>query len=327
MDYTIDDVRHEVQALRHAIYQGDLFNSLRVDVGNLLAALRPGLPTPVAGLTDSDEAALRSLATNLQTQLAQETLTTVATNELLQLVTGLKATEPTVRDDLAMATILDLLQQGILTAEQMQELARYLLRDEMILAHIDEQASDAVFLRSSSVYLLMMIIFTSRQNGGEPLPLELQETLIDTLAVYLVLETDTRGFVDDKGWAHAFFHVALLLDALAEDPSMTRADKIFLLTLLLERVIRLDQPLFAGEFKRLATYMVNLMQMSSFYSDYLLNIFKQWRQAMIKESRPTDTAGWNRFYNQITLLQNLMLKENLPEPIYDYLNEQRHYLS
>lgn len=327
MDYTIDDVRHEVRTLRQAIYQGVLFNSLRVDVGRLLDDVQPGLVTPVATLTSSDETALRSLAANLRDQMNQDTDLEVTTTELWQLLAGLKATKPEIRDDLAIATLLDLLQKGILTAEQRQQLARYLLRDDMLLAHVGEQANDAVFLRSGSVYLLMMLIYTGRQQADDPLPLELQETLIETLATYLALETDTRGFVDDKGWAHAFFHEALLLDTLAEDPSMTRADKIFLVTIMLERVMRLDQPLFAGELKRLATYMVHLMQISPFYSDYLLNVFKQWRQAMIKESRPINTAGWNRFYNQITLLQNLLLKEELPKPIYDYLNQLRPYLS
>ena len=130
-----------------------------------------------------------------------------------------------------------------------------------------------------------------------------------------------------KGWAHAFLHIANLLDELTHDDAVTRADKVFLLTVLIERIKRLETPLVMGENRRIDSYIVTLVNLNPLYEQYFLKQLKQWRQEMTRRIQPEVEADWHRMYNQQRLLQGLLLREKLPKEIYDYLNEARNFLA
>ena len=108
---------------------------------------------------------------------------------------------------------------------------------------------------------------------------------------------------------------------------MTRADKVFLLTVLIERIKRLETPLVMGENRRIDSYIVTLVNLNPLYEQYFLKQLKQWRQEMTRRMQPEVEADWHRMYNQQRLLQGLLLREKLPKEIYDYLNEARNFLA
>ena len=122
-------------------------------------------------------------------------------------------------------------------------------------------------------------------------------------------------------------HIANLLDELTHDDAVTRADKVFLLTVLIERIKRLETPLVMGENRRIDSYIVTLVNLNPLYEQYFLKQLKQWRQEMTRRMQPEVEADWHRMYNQQRLLQGLLLREKLPKEIYDYLNEARNFLA
>ena len=144
-------------------------------------------------------------------------------------------------------------------------------------------------------------------------------------ATYIALEHDTRGFVGEKGWAHAFMHIGNLLDELAHDETLPRADKIFLLTILIEKLKRLDTPLIMGENRRLIGFITELVKTNELYSQYFLKQLKQWRQEATRQMQPDSESDWHRLYNQQRFLQALLMRDNLPQEITDYLNESRNF--
>ena len=172
-----------------------------------------------------------------------------------------------------------------------------------------------------------MLNYANRTNDFDLFTDDLHEMMIDNLATYIALEHDTRGFVEGKGWAHTFLHVGNMLDDLSNDDAVTRADKIFLLTVLIERIKRLETPLVMGENRRIDSYIVTLVNMNPLYRDYFLKQLKQWRQEMTRQMQPEVEADWHRMYNQQRLLQGLLLREKLPKEIYNYLNEARNFLA
>lgn len=68
---------------------------------------------------------------------------------------------------------------------------------------------------------------------------------------YARRERDHRGFVDDKGWAHAVAHTADALDSCAQHPVTNLEERIAILNVIAE-LATLSEPLAYSEDDRLA---------------------------------------------------------------------------
>jgi len=327
MEYTVEDVRQELQEIRARVHRGELFDSMGVEIGRLLDQFDWDAPTPVMQLDTTTTTHLHAQVADWQNALMAGEPVVLTDQAVLEMMTGLRQTDPALRDKGIFFFISDGLQANIFSDHQIVLMARYLLQDSVMFSHIVEAENDGVFLRSFAVFIISLLNYANRQQNVDLFSKDLHETIIDNLATYIALEHDTRGFVANKGWAHAFLHVGNLLDELAHDNSVARADKVCLLTVLIELIKRLNTPLVMGENRRLEGYIVGLVNMNSLYHDYFLNQLKQWRQEMTRQMRPEVEGDWHRLYNQQRLLQGLLLREKLPKDIYNYLNEARNFLA
>lgn len=327
MDYTVDDVREELKNMRARVHHGELFDSLGTEVGRLIDQFDYDAPTVVEQLDPVTATAIHEKVSDWQNALIAGQPVVVTDQELLDVMSGLRQTDPELRDKGVFFFISDALQANVFTDAQIVMMTRYLLQDSVLFSHIDETDNDGIFFRSFAVFILSMLNYANRNSEVELFSDDLHEMLIDNLATYIALEHDTRGFVEGKGWAHAFLHIANLLDELTHDDAVTRADKLFLLTVLIERIKRLETPLVMGENRRIDSYIVTLVNLNPLYEQYFLKQLKQWRQEMTRRMQPEVEADWHRMYNQQRLLQGLLLREKLPKEIYDYLNEARNFLA
>lgn len=118
-----------------------------------------------------------------------------------------------LRDDLIYLTFVYWIDRGVYSAEALRALLDTVLDDSHLYLGLGEVESDSVFTRAFSVLLVPLILARHHQ---EPFfsPPELAQ-LQNTLTRYLKRERDLRGFVVDKGWAHAVAHSADALAALA----------------------------------------------------------------------------------------------------------------
>ena len=95
-----------------------------------------------------------------------------------------------------------MIQNDLLSEEQLRWLTDYLVSDEQLFAHILEPQNDAIYRRSFSVLVLSLLLFSNRIKT--PFMSETQlNHVIDQVALYAALERDGRGFIDENGWAHA----------------------------------------------------------------------------------------------------------------------------
>ena len=327
MDYTVEDVRQELQAIRARVHRGELFDSMGVEIGRLLDQFDWDAPTPVMQLDEMTTMQLHARVADWQKALMMGETVTLTDQDVLDMMTGLRQVDPALRDKGIFFFISDGLQANIFSDHQIVLMVRYLLQDSVMFSHITEHENDGVFLRSFAVFIISLLNYANRQQPVDLFSKDLHETIIANLATYIALEHDTRGFVAEKGWAHTFLHIGNLLDDLSHDSSVARADKVFLLTVLIERIKRLETPLVMGENRRLEGYIVSLINMNKLYQDYFLKQLKQWRQEMTRQMRPEVEGDWHRLYNQQRLLQGLLLREKLPKDIYNYLNEARNFLA
>ncbi|WP_258089027.1 DUF2785 domain-containing protein [Weissella fangxianensis] len=327
MEYTTDDVREELKMIRSRVHAGTLFDSLGSEIGRLLDEFEYDAPTEVVQLSAKEATDIKERVLNWQQTLYAGQPVAISNQDVLDLMNSLRQTDPAVRDKGAFFFISDGLQNNVFKPNQLLLMVRYLLQDNVLFNHITETENDGVFYRSFSIFILSMLHYANRKGNVHFISEEVAETLFLNFATYIALEHDTRGFVGEKSWAHAFMHIGNLLDELVHDETLPRADKIFLLTILVERLKRLDTPLIMGENRRLIGFVADLVKTNELYSQYFLKQLKQWRQEMTRQMQPDSESDWHRLYNQQRFQQGLLMRNDLPQEIIDYLNESRNFLA
>ena len=91
-----------------------------------------------------------------------------------------------------------------------------LISDRYLFASIGEKDTDDVFIRSFSTLWLTGLFWLDQEHPF--MDLELRNQAMEKSATYLLLEQDTRGFVEGNGWAHSIAHGADLAKAIASHP-------------------------------------------------------------------------------------------------------------
>lgn len=324
MDEQIETLQQHLQALRQQLHAGTVYQSLGDRVGRLIDGVHRQRRTPVLLPDDRDGIydLLKSVSQGLEG--AQSVHLTLA--ELDQLLNHLRSTNPKVRYLGVHFTLYDALEDGVFSTAQIQWLVTQLLREDRLFDHILEPNNQGVFGRSATVSFLATLI---HYNNDHPNLLQLDYAdIVVKVATYICLETDTRGFINQHGWAHAFTSITELLTTLGDGVQLTRADKLFLMVTLLERFKRLTTPLIYGETERMGGYLVMLTNRHPIYESNCLTALKQWRQQVALHRRATETAaGWNQFYNRRRLLDAMRLQRDLSPQIRAYLSSAIDFLA
>lgn len=326
MVHQITEIKAQIVNLRERIHNGELFDSLGPVAGKIMDELEFNGESPVAQFSAKDELRLLARVDQFRQHLAEQTVNELTENDIKVLLAGLKQTNPQIRDQGVFMALMQGVQEGAFTLPQEQMMIRELLKDEVLFSHIDEPENDGIFQRSFAIFLLALLIYSGRRKNIDLLNHDQWGHLIEQIGIYIVLEQDTRGYVADKGWAHAFTHLGNLLDEINVNVQIDRADKIFLETLLVERIKRVKTPLVMGETERIARYIVNLAKINDLYLQYILKQLKQWRPELMRQMQVENYENWTRHYNQTHLLSAILLQKDLPPLLYEYLDEGRAFL-
>jgi hypothetical protein len=133
------------------------------------------------------------------------------------------STDPELRDELIYSAFATwILRYHALNPEQLRNLLPIILDERHMLYKLGEQDSDSVFTRSFSILVLPLLLISHRSRPLFSTP-EIHR-IKGQLLYYLENEKDRRGFVREKGWAHAIAHAADALDDLAQCAEMTTPD-------------------------------------------------------------------------------------------------------
>ena len=141
-----------------------------------------------------------------------------------ELTAMLGSTRPEVRDGTAFPALATWIANGVYD----DLLAG--LGDGMVAGlsvGLGEDGTDSVFRRSFSALILGACI--ERDNERHLLPGAKILEWGDRAATWFLTERDTRGYVPEKGWAHAVAHGADTLGALAESPHLAGPEHTVLL--------------------------------------------------------------------------------------------------
>ena len=183
-----------------------------------------------------------------------------------ELTTMLGSTRPEVRDGTAYPALATWIDRGVY-----DDLLSG-LGDGMITGlsvGMGESGTDTVFRRSFSALILAECL--ERDNEQHLLPGAKIMDWGDRIAVWFLSERDSRGFVPDKGWAHAIAHGADTIGALGGSPHLAGAEHAVLLDILAERLLQqpADEPLVAGEPDRIAHAAMRILRRNTLGVDVL----------------------------------------------------------
>jgi len=183
-----------------------------------------------------------------------------------ELTTMLGSTRPEVRDGTAFPALATWIDRGIYDDLLIG------LGDGMVAGlavGLGESGTDTVFRRSFSALILAACL--ERDNERHLLPGAKILEWGDRVATWFLAEKDSRGWVPDKGWAHAVAHGADTIGALGESPHLAGPEHALLLDILAERVLLQpsDQPLAAGEPDRIAAAVMQILRRNTLSTDVL----------------------------------------------------------
>lgn len=164
--------------------------------------------------------------------------------------------DPHIRAELASTTLRTWIGQGVYD----DLLAG--LGDGMatgLSVGLGEPEGDGVFRRSFSARVLAACI--DRDTVAPTVPDSQILLWGDRLATWLLGERDLRGFIVDKGWAHAVSHGADALGALGASPHLGGAEQQVMLDVLAERLTMPTEVLLTdGEPDRCAAAVLRILR-------------------------------------------------------------------
>ena len=119
-----------------------------------------------------------------------------------------------LRDKLIYSTFYIWADNSIISTTQMQHILTTCLGDKYLFFGIGEKDTDSVFTRAFSSLAIALAFFVHEKIPF--LTMDDVQGIKHSLLHYISQEKDYRGYVDDKGWAHATAHIADALGGVAD---------------------------------------------------------------------------------------------------------------
>jgi len=237
-----------------------------------------------------------------------------------ELFSYIGSTDPELRDAVGYETFANWLDKRQYTPEHLRA---YIPRLVINLQEgLGERDTDSVFLRAFSVLFLAEIVHTDNKR----ILLEREDifSIYDKTLAYLAEEQDPRGYVPEKGWAHALAHTADLLSVLVTNRFLTRVELENVLNAIAEKITTpIDWVYLHGEDDRLVRVIVAANQrqlLDEFFMKQWLSAFTAPRRHKWKGSFE-DPSRHHAYVNTRNLLRSLYLQVMQNEKLFnrDYL--------
>ena len=136
--------------------------------------------------------------------------------DLYDLLQVIGSPDAVLRDELAFRIFVESLYTGSWPEQVLREVAQKLIAEDFLFFNIGENGTQSVYTRSFSALWLSYLLKVDTQQPF----LEGQESkaIFDRVTTYLIRECDTRGLVENEGWANAVTHAADLYTSCIVHP-------------------------------------------------------------------------------------------------------------
>ncbi|MFD1173016.1 DUF2785 domain-containing protein [Oceanobacillus picturae] len=202
---------------------------------------------------------------------------------LPEMLTHIGTIDAELRDKLIYQTFIRIIDEEALTRRQFRDTLKTCLDEHHLFFRLGEKDLDSVFTRSFSSLVITGLLTKDRDIGllSEE---EIQETF-DSSIYYLHREQDTRGYVEQKGWAHSVAHGADLLVSLVKHPKFTEEYATEVLSAIKHCLFKED-PYTDDEDERLF-FVIEALLDNRFgdkdLEEWMLNVFNDLEEIHMKE--------------------------------------------
>lgn len=213
---------------------------------------------------------------------------------------------PYIRDSLVYAGFCQLILNEQISVDQIISILKTCLDDQHLYFNIDQQTkTDSVFTRSFSALVIDLILFKDIEK--RILPKDLILEALEKSSKYLDFETDYRGFVNDKGWAHSVAHGSDLLTRVILHPFSEEIIEISNCLNTLKKCLSTDYAYIDDEHERMLPVIEALIEKG--LSD---NDLKLWlidlHNINVSDGLKKYRLEWN--INKFTLILYIYLLKN-----------------
>ena len=203
--------------------------------------------------------------------------------------------------------VYSLLARGFLTegftTAQRKAIATRTTQQAQLFTGLNNSDNDKVFTRTFTALLGAILLET---DSSKPFLTDKQiQTWIDWALKYLQVETDWRGYVPVKGWAHGIAHGSDLLAAAAAHPKITTAQLQQALDVVANVLAQQKKPFLDDEEERLAMVVLRVSQNSNHATDSISRFFNE--TDIIRWTDYTEHPHKNEAYYRVSSWKRLMM--------------------
>ena len=201
------------------------------------------------------------------------------------MLSNIGALDPELRDKLIYSTFhYWIIEKNFFTKEQLREILITSLDDNHLFLKIGNKGDDSVLTRAFSVLLIPLLLI--RHKHDPFLNEEDKKMVIDKVLAYFEQEKDYRGFIENKGWAHAVAHGADALDEIAKSEFVSYNELSEMLGLIKNKVSIEDYVYVNEEDERLVTAVISLISRGIISDFELVDWIKSFRELTIPKTHP-----------------------------------------
>lgn len=212
-------------------------------------------------------------------------------NDILKLMLdNIGNTSPELRDDTIYTGFRVILQENRLTDRQKEGVLKTIINNNLLFSGIDEVYSDQVFTRSFTALLLVQI-FNNHFSENWIAP-STEKKLVEMAVRYLNGELDNRGYLEQKGWAHAFAHGADLLGMATHSSFFGNLESEEALKGIYHSIVEIENFLY-GEEGRLARASTKLLSNGKVTDSVFANWLRQITHRF--EESPQYNVCWKNY--------------------------------
>ncbi|MCY9550037.1 DUF2785 domain-containing protein [Lysinibacillus xylanilyticus] len=163
-----------------------------------------------------------------------------------------------LRDNLIYGSFYELIREkNLLEHSLLTELLEECLNN-LLCKGIEEGESDLVFTRTFTSLLIALILY--RDNEDNFLSEHKINECKDRVLAYLSAETDVRGYVPVKGWAHSVAHMADAIDELVKNSKLNKASYIEVVGTLFNAILQEDYAFIHNEDERILVPIFTMLE-------------------------------------------------------------------
>lgn len=177
------------------------------------------------------------------------------TNKMLD---NIGVLDPELRDNLIYMVLANWIMNDVYNNQELKQILNICLDDNHLYYKIGQTESDSVFTRTFSALILAVLLH--KDNEIDFLEqLEFHTAALEVFK-YFKEEKDLRGYVKQKGWAHAAAHGADILTEIAQSKKAKRNLLQKLLKAIISKTHIENYIYFNGEDERIASAVKNVLK-------------------------------------------------------------------